>query len=151
MIMAPGLCCKCGRHIAGSPYYNHVEVKMQGRIPEGMTEDALENRPVHLMDVAICSECDLLDDDFKPLMDSLNDYFKANGGKEIECDIIEVVQRKTLPQLLAQSQGGKCVGCHEPIGGNWVLSGKYVLHEGCSLPPPMPMINRAKGQVRAVR
>lgn len=150
MIMAPGLCCKCGRQIVGSPYYNHVEVKMQGRIPEGMTEDEVKNRVLHLMDVAICSECDLTEDDYKPLMDAYNDYLKANGCKEIECDITEVVQRKTLTQLLAQSQGGKCVGCHEPIEGNWVLNGKYVLHEGCNLPPPMPLIKRSQGQLKRV-
>lgn len=136
MLVYPGVCIKCGKPIvqggAPGPHYNHVTLRIQ--LDDGGMTD---------MDIAICAFCELEDGDLPLIIEAHNEYFKMWGPMRLNGHVIEQTGRKGRAEIQLMRQGGKCLGCHQPIEGKWIMTEGIIMHEMCNLPAPVPVKQRA--------
>lgn len=133
MLCVPGLCIKCGKPTSlggiASPAYEEVHFSMS----DGSN-----------MAVGICHDCVLLPEEFPEVMKAVNDAWDSQGSRRLTSTILNVAFRLTYSDILRRCQGGRCLGCHEPITDKWVITHGFMLHEGCNLP------GEGRGELRGV-
>lgn len=138
MLVVPGRCSKCGAQVVGTPHMTQVIVELES------------NKKGHknITGFACCSTCDINPEDFEELRVAFDEYQAGFGSSTKLPPIKAVIRRDSRADILKQAQGGRCIGCHKPIKDKWIVTGNVVLHEGCNLPIPAPLQERAKGRVR---
>ena len=148
MIVMPGLCIKCGCPIVegGKPSrnYEHVTLRIQLQDKDGEPESMTD------METAICSDCELTEEDFPEVLRAHNDYFKMHGPMRLTGKILGVIGRKNRTEIQLDMQGGRCPGCHGEIGEKYITTGGLVMHESCNLPKPKPVKQRAHAPEKVI-
>ena len=126
MICKPGLCIKCGEVIA-----------LNGAITPRFNEISCEMDDGQIMNLAICTDCQLEESEFEEAMGAVNDYY--GDDCHITAKIKRVTDRRKTVELLLSMQGNRCLGCHKKIDRNedrFICTNGNILHEGCNMPRP---------------
>ncbi len=129
MICAPGKCIKCGVSIIQNglegPNYNEIELRLS---------------PGEKTTIGICQACTLTNEDLPEVIKALNDYYAVTSAFRIEAkpEFLSIINRLNYGECVKRrfflTQGGRCLGCHESLGENYIhLQNVGLLHERCNV------------------
>ena len=141
MIIVPGHCIKCGTSITRGKVASHKYQHLKFEMSDGGG-----------MAIGICSNCDLEEAEWPEAMKLYNEYMKLQvpSWKEDKRTIVRLIERENVAELRLKMQGGRCMGCHNPITDKYVITNGVIMHERCNLPRPMPFVQRkAEVETRA--
>ena len=119
MLIVPGRCVKCPAKIVSGQNVGDLYNEIDLRTSDGST-----------VVIGICRNCTIEPEEIPELSRVFNESLK-NSGFRGNIELIEILRRKDLPQVLKEVQSSICVNCDEELGPEFGLSNGRAIHLEC--------------------